>query len=253
MASNASDRPLIGVTTYLQRSQSGVWDVEAAFLPKVYLDGVTAGGGIPVLLAPQPLHDGVARAVIARLDGLLIAGGVDVDPARYGQEAHVETDRPQPLRDDWDSALLEAAIETGTPFLAICRGAQVLNVLRGGTLHQHLPDVVGSVRYQPGGGEFAQVAVAVEPDSALHTIVGDSLVGDVYHHQAIDEVGTGLRVTARSDDGVVEAVELDGVPFGIAVQWHPEQNSEDVRLFDSLIAAAQEFAAGRTAQREVPA
>ena len=250
MASNASRTaaPVIGVTTYLQRARSGVWDVDAAFLPRVYLDGVVAAGGIPVLLAPQPLDGGVADAVIARLDGLLVAGGVDVDPARYGQDPHPETDRPQPLRDDWDTALLQSAIAADLPFLAICRGAQVLNVLRGGTLHQHLPDVVGSTRYQPGGGEFSQVPVAVDAGSRLHGIVGDALTGDVYHHQAIDRVGEGLRVTARSDDGVVEALELPEASFGVAVQWHPEQNPEDVRLFESLVEAARDFAAARATE-----
>lgn len=249
MASNDSDfpgAPVIGVTTYLQRAQTGVWDVEASFLPKKYLDGVTDAGGIAVLLPPQPTTPVDAARVLSRLDGLIIAGGVDVDPARYGQPRHEKTDAPQTVRDAWDLALLEAAIAAEVPFLAICRGAQVLNVLRGGTLHQHLPDVVGSARYQLGNADFSRVPVEVEPGSAVAGLIGEHAVGSMYHHQAIDAVGEGLVVTARSDDGVIEAVELPSVPFGVAVQWHPEEDAEDRRLFAGLVEAARESAARRT-------
>jgi putative glutamine amidotransferase len=232
-------RPLIGVTTYLEQARTGVWDLPASFLPKTYLDAVTDAGGIAVLLPPQPTTPGDAARVIERLDGLIIAGGIDVDPARYGQQPHAETDAPQTVRDEWDFALLSAAIDAETPFLAVCRGAQVLNVLRGGTLHQHLPDVVGSNRYQLGGAQFARVPIELDPDSIVGTLVGERFDGAVYHHQAIDELGDGLVVTARSDDGVVEAVELPNVPFGVGVQWHPEEDAEDRRLFAGLVEAAR--------------
>ena len=252
MASNDSEltagAPLIGVTTYLQRAQTGVWDVPASFLPKKYLDGVTEAGGIAVLLPPQPTTPVDAARVLSRLDGLIIAGGVDVDPARYGQEPHDKTDAPQRIRDEWDFALLDAAIAAEVPFLAICRGAQVLNVLRGGTLHQHLPDVVGSPRYQLGGGEFNRVPVEVAPGSAVAGLVGEHAVGSMYHHQAIDAVGEGLVVTARSDDDVVEAVELSSASFGVAVQWHPEEDAEDRRLFAGLVEAAKTYATERMKQ-----
>ncbi|AYG05363.1 gamma-glutamyl-gamma-aminobutyrate hydrolase family protein [Gryllotalpicola protaetiae] len=240
--------PVIGITTYLQRAQTGVWDVPASFLPKTYLDGVTDAGGIAVLLPPQPTTPACAARVLSRLDGLIIAGGVDVDPARYGQAAHEKTDAPQTMRDTWDLALLDAAIATEVPFLAICRGAQVLNVLRGGTLHQHLPDVVGSPRYQLGGGAFNRVEVEITPGSTIARLVGEHSVGSMYHHQAIDEVGDGLVVTARSDDGVVEAVELPSVPFGVAVQWHPEEETDDRRLFAGLVEAAKAYATERMKQ-----
>jgi len=247
-APGAAAAPLIGITTYLQRAQTGVWDLPASFLPKKYLDGVTDAGGIAVLLPPQPSTTADAAKLLARLDGLIIAGGVDVDPARYGEEPHEKTDDPQPLRDDWDLALLDAAIAAQVPFLAICRGAQVLNVLRGGTLHQHLPDVVGSPRYQLGGGAFNRVPVEAEPGSMVASLIGEHALGSMYHHQAIAELGDGLVVTARSDDGVVEAVELPSVPFGLAVQWHPEEDTADRRLFASLVAAAQTYAENRMKQ-----
>lgn len=144
MALSDSDAPIIGVTTYLEQAQTGVWNVRASFLPKVYIDAVTDAGGIAVLLPPQPSTAALARRVLASLDGLVISGGADVDPARYGQQPHAKTGAPRTDRDEWEDALLAAAIETKLPFLGICRGAQVLNITLGGTLHQHLPDLVGS-------------------------------------------------------------------------------------------------------------
>lgn len=238
MVSRGSE-PIIGLTTYLQRAQTGVWDVRAAFLPQVYFEAVTRVGAIAVLLPPQPVTEQIADRVLDGLDGLIVTGGRDVDPARYGQEAHETTDRPSAIRDDWEAALLTGAIERELPFLAICRGAQLLNVALGGSLHQHLPDVIGSNRYQLGNGEFSTVGVAVEPDSAVGRMTGsDGLTVEVYHHQAIDRLAPGLRVTARSEDDVIEAVELDGVPFGVGVQWHPEQTPDDLRLFAGLVDAA---------------
>ncbi|MER7797717.1 gamma-glutamyl-gamma-aminobutyrate hydrolase family protein [Microbacterium sp. NPDC096154] len=237
--------PIIGITTYLQRAQTGVWDVEAAFLPRVYLDGVIAAGGVPVLLPPQPLGPGVIDTALARLDGLVVSGGVDVDPARYGAAPHPRTDTPNRLRDDWEFALLDRALEVDLPFLAICRGMQVLNVLRGGTLHQHLPDVVGDDRYQRGGGRFSRVDVRVTPGSRLSGLVGPSVHAAVYHHQAIDRPGDGLVVTARSEDDVVEAVEIPDAAHALAVQWHPEEDADDRRLFQSLIDAARAWNGAR--------
>jgi putative glutamine amidotransferase len=233
-------RPIIGLTTYLEQAQTGVWDVQASFLPKVYFEAVNKAGAIAVLLPPQPVDASIASAVLDGLDGLIITGGKDVDPARYGQSAHPETDEPRPDRDAWEDALLTAAIERELPFLGICRGAQLLNVALGGTLHQHLPEIVGSTRYNLGRGEFAQNEVTVE-GSKLASLIGESVVGKSYHHQAIDEVAAGLVVTARSDDGVIQAVELPSVPFGVAVQWHPEQDDEDIRLFEGLVEAARTY------------
>ncbi len=238
--SELSRVPVIGLTTYLEQAQTGIWDVPASFLPKAYIDSVTRAGGIVVLLPPQPVPAGVAGRVLDGLDGLIVTGGKDVDPALYGQDAHETTDAPRTDRDAWEEALLRAAIERGLPFLGICRGAQMLNVVLGGTLHQHLPELIGSDRYQLGGGEFSTVGVRVEPDSAVGAMIGaDEVSVEVYHHQAIDRVADGLQVTARSDDGVVEAVELQGVPFGVGVQWHPEQTPTDLRLFQGLVDAAR--------------
>jgi len=239
-------RPVIGLTTYKQRAQTGVWDVTAAFLPAVYFEAVQRAGGIPVLLPPQPADAEAVSRVLDGVDGLIVTGGADVDPARYGQDAAPETDKPHLERDAWEDALLSAAIERELPFLGICRGMQVLNVNRGGSLHQHLPDLVGDDRFRIGKGEFATNEVVVEPGTGLGALVGEKLPVKSYHHQGLDRVGEGLRVTARTDDGIAQAVELEGVPFGVAVQWHPEEDAaEDARLFAGLVDAARTYAGAR--------
>lgn len=243
-AQHSSSAPVIGLTTYLEQSKTGVWDVPASFLPKVYFDAVTRAGGIALLLPPQPVDEAIASRVLDGLDGLIITGGKDVDPARYGQQAHPATDSPRLDRDAWEDALLRGAIDRGLPFLGICRGAQLLNVALGGTLIQHLPDVLGSTKYNLGEGRFNRVSVAVDPGSELAALVGEGLEAPVYHHQAIDRVADGLSVTASTDDGIIQAVELEGAAFGLAVQWHPEESAEDLRLFAGLVDAARSYRNG---------
>lgn len=246
MVSNASEptppvqrRPVIGVTTYLERATSGVWETQASFLPNAYIESVTQVGGTVVLLPPQPVDDASIARIVAGLDGLVLTGGKDVDPARYGQSPHPLTDEPRTDRDAWEFALLAAALEIDLPFLGICRGAQVLNVLRGGTLHQHLPDVVGHGRYQLGGGVFSSAETTMTPGSRLASILGASVDATVYHHQAIDALGTGLVRSAATADGVVEGIEAPDSRFAVAVQWHPEEDLTDPRLFAALVAAAR--------------
>ena len=236
-------RPIIGLTTYRQRSQSGVWDLEASFLPAEYFDAVNRAGGIAVLLPPQAVDADSAEAVVAGLDGLVICGGRDVNPGAYGAEPHPTTDKPDLARDALELALYDAAIAHGVPFLGICRGQQVLNVHQGGTLIQHLPDVVGSDKYQLGGGNYSTAEVQVVPDSLLARSVpgSSSLNVALYHHQAIDEVAPSLTVSARTADGVIEAVEMATKPFAVAVQWHPEETPEDLRLFVGLVEAARAY------------
>ena len=239
---SVSDRPIIGLTTYLEQAQTGVWDVPASFLPKSYFEAVTRAGGIAVLLPPQPVSPEIARRVLQGLDGLIITGGKDFNPARYGQEPHPTTDEPRLDRDAWEDELLRQAIESDLPFLGICRGAQVLNVALGGSLHQHLPDIVGHTGYQAGGGIFNHVAVDLEADTKIYGMLGgqtEPLAVPVYHHQSIDRIAEGLIVSAHTSDGVIQAVELPTVAFGVAVQWHPEAAPEDIRLFEGLVKAAR--------------
>ena len=219
--------------------------MEASFLPATYIDGVTLAGGIATLLPPQGVDAAIADRVIDRLDGLVITGGSDVDPAAYGQDRHPATEEPSDVRDTWEFALVHAALRRQLPVLGICRGAQVLNVALGGTLHQHLPDIVGSSAHRQGDAMFAPSVISTVPGSRLAQLMGDAVEVQCYHHQAIDRLGEGLLVTGTAADGVIEAVELPGPGFVLAVQWHPEKGLDDLRLFAGLMAAARDYATGR--------
>ncbi|TXH33304.1 MAG: gamma-glutamyl-gamma-aminobutyrate hydrolase family protein [Rhodospirillaceae bacterium] len=236
---------MVGLTTYLDRAQTGVWDVRAGLLPAAYLEGITAAGGIAVLLPPQPVTAEVAARVLDGVAGLVITGGRDLDPAGYGQAAHDETDQPDTTRDAWEFALLAEALRRGLPVLGICRGAQVLNVAFGGTLHQHLPDVIGDCSHRAGGGVFTPMPVRTVAGTRLAELVGETCEVQCYHHQAIAEVGRNLVVSARDDDGIIEAIELPGQDFVLAVQWHPEASLDDLRLFTAVVDAAREYSLRR--------
>ncbi|MFC0434693.1 gamma-glutamyl-gamma-aminobutyrate hydrolase family protein [Kutzneria buriramensis] len=230
MVSNGSDRrPVIGVTTYIERARYGPWDTDVALLPRTYVDTVAAAGGNPVLLPPLGFAD------VSFLDGLVIAGGADVDPARYGESAHPETLGVRPDRDATEFALVENALAAGLPLIGVCRGMQVLNVVLGGTLTQHVPDVTGTPTHRPMIGQFGRTTVEMTPGSKVSDILGGMAEVSCSHHQAVDRLGDGLVITARSADGVPEAVEMAGADFVLGVQWHPEQDLE-VRLFKALVA-----------------
>jgi putative glutamine amidotransferase len=226
--------PVIGLSAYHEPAQWAVWNGTAVLLPDSYAQQVCAAGGIPVLLPPLP---GVAAAV-GRLDGLILTGGGDIDPGRYGEEAHPRTHRVSEPRDAAEMELLGAALDAALPVLGICRGMQLLNVTRGGTLCQHLPEEAGHAAVP---GAFGSHPVRIAPGTRLASILGegDGLHVPAAHHQAVDKLGDGLAATAWTEDGVVEAVELGahGDPFVLAVQWHPEV-STDRRLIGALVAAA---------------
>jgi putative glutamine amidotransferase len=244
--SGFNERPVLGLTTYLQQAQTGVWDVHASFLPAIYLEGVNLSGGTAVLLPPQAVES--AERVLDGLDGLIITGGRDVDPGTYGQQRHPTTDEPVQAnrdRDAWEIALIRGAIRRGLPLLGICRGAQVMNVAMGGTLHQHLPDVIGHTGHQLGDAVFSTSSVQTVPGTRLAALIGESSDAQCYHHQAIDRLGDGLVISAQDSDGVIEAVEIPGDTFVLAVQWHPEERLDDVRLFVAVVQAAAQYATGK--------
>jgi putative glutamine amidotransferase len=243
--------PVIGITAYDDEAAWRNWKARAALLPYAYVNAVRQAGGRPVLLPPGGDAD-EASATVAGLDGLVVSGGPDIDPVRYGQARHPRTQPSVPVRDAWDLAVTGAALTAGVPLLAICRGMQVLNVCRGGTLHQHVPDLVGHDRHEGTPGFYARHRVRVSPDSVLAGILPEPGYFEVptYHHQAVDLPGDGLRAAAWAEDGLIEAVEtgpseLGGLPgFVLGVQWHPEQG-DDVRLFGALVSAAAERNAAR--------
>lgn len=234
-------RPVVGLTTYREDARWGVWAQRADVLHIEYADAVVAAGGVPVLLPPAAGVDSqlaaeVARAVVGRLDAVVITGGADVDPASYGEEPHAATRGWREDRDRWELALLGAAERL--PVLGVCRGMQLMAVAGGGSLHQHTPEVVGHEQHSPGADEFGTIPVRTEPDSLVSRIVGPETTAHCHHHQSV-RLHPGFVATAWADDGTVEAMEAeDPDRFCLAVQWHPEM-SRDLALFEALVEAAR--------------
>ncbi|OII60003.1 MULTISPECIES: gamma-glutamyl-gamma-aminobutyrate hydrolase family protein [unclassified Streptomyces] len=223
-------RPLIGVTTYLAPAAWGVWDMPAALLPAAYPRLVQAAGGLAAMLPPDP-SPSAAAAAVSRLDGLVVAGGADVEPVRYGARPDPRTGPPDRERDAWELALIEAALAAGTPLLGVCRGMQLLNVALGGTLVQHLDGHAERV------GRFGRHTVKPVPGTRYGALVPEATEVPTYHHQAVDRLGEGLRPSAFAEDGTVEAVEPSGGTWVLGVQWHPEMG-EDLRVMEGLVRAA---------------
>ncbi|MCQ4043451.1 gamma-glutamyl-gamma-aminobutyrate hydrolase family protein [Streptantibioticus rubrisoli] len=229
-------RPLIGISTYWESSaRYRVWQLPAALLPASYPRIVQAAGALAVMLPPD--DPAAAKEAVERLDGLVIAGGEDVDPQRYGAERDPRTGPPAVERDAWELALIEAALGAGTPLLGICRGMQLLNVALGGTLVQHLPDEVGHAGHAEVAGVFGSHRVVPVAGTRLAAAVPEPVDVPTYHHQAVGRLGGALIASAHAAcDGTVEAVELPGGPFVLGVQWHPEM-SDDSRVLGALVAA----------------
>lgn len=239
-------RPLIGITSYAQPAKWGAWELPAALVPWFYVESVERAGGRALLVPPST--EGVQETVEA-LDGLIFSGGIDIDPAQYGHERHPSTDPAQVHRDEGELALLSAALEHDLPTLAICRGFQLLNVLRGGDLVQHLPETLGHEGHRERLGTFSEHAVEVKQGTKLETILGPRHPGvKSSHHQGIGQVGDGLVETAWAEDGSLEGLEDPSRRFAVAVLWHPEMEEDDKRLFEALVDEARRFRAERAAR-----
>ncbi len=234
-------RPLIGMTAYAQQVHFGHHDVVAGMLPMTYVRAIHAVGGRAVLITP----DDPDVDVIESLDGIVFSGGGDIDPAHWGAEPHPLTDVDR-VRDDSELLLMRAAIEAGLPLLGICRGMQLMAVATGGSLHQHLPDLIRHDRHRAAAGTdplsadasaYGKHDVVIRAGSRAHALLGPHGTVNSFHHQAIDDPGTFTPVGWCPDDRVVEVVEDPRHPFALGVQWHPERTA-DQRLFNAIVTAA---------------
>lgn len=238
-------RPVIGLCTALERARWSVWDQEAVLLPRNYVEEVARAGGLPVLLPPDAQSVDEPDETIGLLDGLLLAGGADIDPASYGQTPHAETQDSVPERDAFEIALTRAAIERELPVLGICRGMQLINVALGGTLDQHLPESIGDGRHRSTAGSFGTHRVRLAEGTLACEAAGtDGLLVMSHHHQGVDRLGEGLAVSGWSvDDDIVEAIELPDRSFALGVVWHPEED-ETSEIIPALVAAARSATSG---------
>lgn len=232
-------RPVVALTCYAESASWGVWsDVPAALVPRAYIDALTAAGAQVLLVPPQGgLSEAEAAELLGRVDALVVAGGVDVEPARYGAAAHPTVQLAQPERDHTELAFVRAAVAADVPLLGVCRGMQVMAVAAGGELEQHLPDRLGHHDHSPAPGIYGSHAVRTAPGSLLHAILGEEVVVPTYHHQGIVSC-PGYTGSAWASDGVLEGFEAVGARWRVGVQWHPEVGP-DGRLFAALVAAAR--------------
>jgi len=235
-------KPIIGITTYAQPARWGAWELPAALVPLDYVTAVERAGGRALLVPPS--EDAIDETLDV-LDGIVFSGGVDIGPETYGADAHPATDEPQARRDTAELALLSAALEHDVPTLAICRGFQLLNVLRGGDLVQHLPEALGHEQHRELHGVFSEHPVEIKGGTRLAAALGERQPAvKSSHHQGVGLVGTGLVETAWAEDGTLEGLEDPSRRFAVGVLWHPEAG-EDQRLFDALVEEARRHQAER--------
>ena len=236
--------PNIGVTCNIEVVEYRIWTEPAAMVPLTYVRAIARAGGRPLLIAPTPADLDELAELLDLLDGVLVTGGADVDPAAYGERPHAETAAATADRDAFELLLVRAAAARDLPCLGICRGMQVVNVAYGGALEQHLPDRLDDDVHRGDAGQFSDHQVEVEPESLAAIAAGATRVGvKSYHHQGVARVGEGLRVTARAaGDDTVEAIEDAERRFMLGVLWHPEEDEAD-RLIGAFVRECRQAAA----------
>jgi putative glutamine amidotransferase len=248
-------RPVIGICTALERASWSVWDQEAMLLPRNYVDAVQRAGGLALLLAPDAALARDPEQAIELLDGLMLAGGADIDPDSYGEQRHAETGGTVPERDAFEIALARAAIAADLPVLGICRGMQLINVACGGTLLQHLPERFGHHEHRRVVGSFdgADHDVALAEGSLAAGAAGEAMHATLsHHHQGVDCLGAGLVVSGSSTlDELPEAIELPGRRFVLGVQWHPEADAQS-NVIAAFVAAARAGSGGADGRAPEP-
>jgi putative glutamine amidotransferase len=237
----------VGICAAIEQARWGVWDQVINLAPRGYATAVQKAGGIALLLPPDARAE-ACEEILEHIDAVLLAGGADVDPASYGADAHPETTNTRAERDAFEMTLARSALDRGMPVLGVCRGMHMLNVALGGTLVQHLPDVLGHNEHRHTPGSFADHDVRLQPGSLAAQAIGAERTSvKSHHHQGLDRLGEGVVATGWSEpDEVVEAIELEGRPYALGVLWHPEED-ERSRVIGSLVAAAAEVGTGARA------
>jgi len=245
----SQSRPAVGICTSLEVASWGVWEQPAALLPFSYITAIQRAGALAIMIAPDPKLVENPDEMLERIDGLILAGGADIDPASYGADAHPATKGTVPERDRAEIALARRAVELDMPVLGICRGMQLLNVALGGTLRQHVPDLVGHDEHRRNPGSFVDSDhdVRLEPGSLAARAAGEDFHGTKsHHHQGVDEIGEGLAVTGISMlDDLPEAIEAPACRFVLGVQWHPEAD-EQSRVVGALVEEARDYRDSRS-------